>query len=347
VVRAGRGARAPSIIVRAGGAPSAWTGFVRAMPGDTVLRDAPGTREPASAMAWLNRDGFGVLDRDAGGVARAPSLAGYRIWGASDALPPRYVAIAGGALSGHRIVLDPEGGGQDTLVNGPGGTRAAFVNLETARILAGLLRAAGAEVRLTREGDIAMSDVERVQASEAFHAERFVRIGHRAGRPRLGYYFSSVPGKRWAERTAGEFPRLGLPEPVFGEDAQYVVQQVSATALFASPSSIVADEPRLSSPGGLRQEAWALFAGLLRDLGAPEAEPDSLELRDAEGRPVPGAAITLGGALVLETDALGRARFIRTEPGPVEAVVDDPRARVRAVLLESSRGSVLTGCCGR
>jgi hypothetical protein len=62
---------------------------------------------------------------------------------------------------------------------------------------------------------------------------------------------------------------------------------------------------------------------------------------------VPGAAITLGGALVVQTDALGTARVARTEAGPIEAIVDDPRLRARAVLLDSSRVIVLTGSTGR
>ena len=349
-------ARTEIAVPRAAADPRApWTGFVRAMPGDTVLR-VGGADDAATAASWgapidrapsINRDGFAVLARDSSGRVRGPAIAGCRRWGASDALPPRYVAIAGGALRGHRIMIDPEGGGQDSLVNGPDGTRAAFVNLETARMLAALLRAAGADVGLTREGDAAVSDVERVQRSEAFHAERFVRIGHRAGRPRLGYYFSSVAGKRWAQRTALAFTRLGRPEPLFGEDAQYVVQQVSAVALSASPASITTDAPWLASPGALRAEAWALFAGLAREWTDADWAADSLELHDAAGAPVPGAAITLGGGLVTQTGADGRAHFLRTEPGPLEVVVDDPRVRLRTTLLESSRGSVLTGCCSR
>ena len=82
---------------------------------------------------------------------------------------------------------------------------------------------------------------------------------------------------------------------------------------------------------------------------APEAAwpADSLTLRDPAGRPVADAAVTLGGALVLVTDASGRIRFARTEPGPIEVVVGDSRARIRGILLESQRGVVLTGTPGR
>ena len=62
---------------------------------------------------------------------------------------------------------------------------------------------------------------------------------------------------------------------------------------------------------------------------------------------MPGAAVTLGGALVLVTDASGRIRFARSEPGPIEVVVDDPRLRARATLPESRPGAVLTGTTAR
>src|SRR5439155_22532400 len=136
---------------------------------------------------WINRDGFISLWRDSSGSVRVPNLAGFRPWPADSNWPPRFTAIAGGALIGKRITLDPDGGGEADGGTGPSGTRAANLNLDVARALAGLLEAAGAEVRLTRSGDFALSDVERVQINEAFRADHFVRIGHRAERPMVGY----------------------------------------------------------------------------------------------------------------------------------------------------------------
>ena len=164
------------------------TAFALRMPEGMPLRDAPGTRGPTPALRWINRDGFVRLPRDSSGAVHVPALPGYRAWPADSVLPPRFVPIAGGALHGRRIVIDPEGGGEDAAGQGPGGTRAASLNLESAHILAGFLAAAGAEVRLTREGDFALSEVERVQTSEAFQAERFLRIGHRTAAPRLGHH---------------------------------------------------------------------------------------------------------------------------------------------------------------
>ena len=356
------------------------TGFAIAMPGDTVLHAAPGTGGDEPRVSWINADGFVRLSEDRDGTVRLPALAGYRTWptaheamlaprdsaatdsfvpvpAAAPAWPPRFVAICGGALHGRRIVIDPAGGGDDAAGEGASGTRAATLNLEVARALAGFLSAAGADVKLTREGDFALSDVERVQIGEAFHPERFLRIGHASEAAMFGYYFSSVPGKAWAARTRAAFETLGLPAPPPAEDAQYAIQQTSCPALYASPARIdePATEKRLLAPGTLRSEAYALFVALAREWAPAAAWPvDSIEVRDDSGRPAAGAPVRLGEALVLETDALGRARFVRTEPGPIEAEIRGSGAsgsdgrRGRRVLLEFERGVVLTtGSTGR
>ncbi len=340
--------------------PATRTAFALEMPDEAPLRDAPGTREPGPRITWLNRDGFvRVRDDSAAGTPRSmgtprssaiPALDGYRPWASESTWPPRLVAIAGGALHGRRIVIDPDGGGDVTGGEGPGGTRAASLNLEVARALASMLGAAGAEVLITRAGDFALSDVERVQISERFHPERFLRIGHRDEPPMFGYYFSSAAGHAWAARVAESFGSLGLSAPPLAEDAQYPLQQTSCPALYVSPARIDGggEEERLLAPGVVRAEAYALYLGFAREWAPEQAfPPDSIEVRDESGYAVAGAMVTLGGALVLESDARGVVRFARTEPGPLEASVLDPRVSARALLLDSERGVILTGPSGR
>ncbi len=336
-------------------APPVRTAFAKLGPGDEPLREAPGTREPDPAVRWINRDGFVRLESDSIGLdvrpagrpnpVRVPELAGYRSR-AGEAWPPRFAAIAGGALHGRRIVLDPAGGGDDAAGAGPSGARGAALNLETARMLAAMLAAAGAEVRLTRDADAAVSDLERVRLSEAFRAERYVRIGHPAAPPRVGHYFSSGAGRRWAARLAGIAETLGLPRPAVGDDAQYPITQTSATALSAALGRVDEGGDPLGGmdPARLRTEAYALYLSLAREW-APEAEwpMDSLEVRDPAGRPLARAPVRFGGALVLQTDPLGRIRFARTEPGPMLVEVEDSVAPSARVLLDSERGIVLTG----
>jgi N-acetylmuramoyl-L-alanine amidase len=335
------------------GAPAARAAFLTVAPGDSALADAPGTRDFGAALSWLNRDGFAVFPLDSAGRLATPALAGFRPWVddsilAGAAPPLRWSAIAGGVLAGRRIVIDAEGGGEDAAGQGPSGTRAASLNLECARILAGFLTAAGAQAQLTRTGDQAMSEIQRVQAAEAFRPDRFIRIGHRAEATRLGYYFSSAAGRRWADHAARELERMGRESPRVAEDAQYPLQQVSCPAIYASPARVDSAEAALLAPGGLRAEAYALFLALAREwAGEAEWPADSVEVRDDGGRPVAGASVLLGGALVLETDASGRARFARTEPGPIELEARVAGARVRRVLLDSERGAVLTGLTSR
>jgi N-acetylmuramoyl-L-alanine amidase len=317
------------------------------MPAGVPLTDAPGTREPVRALGWLHRDGFARVTLDTTGHADAPAPAGYRLWPADAPLPPRYTAIAGGVLIGRRITLDPEGGSDDPAGAGPSGTRAAALNLECARMLAGLLRTAGAEVTLTRRGDLALSDVERVQASEATHPDRLLRIAHRAEPPHLGYYFSSAGGKRWAEHLGQELARAGGAAPAAVEDAHYVLQQSSCVALLASPARVDRDESRLLAPGGLRAEAYAMFLALAREW-APDSvwAADSVEIHGGDERPLAGVPVRIGG-LLFESDASGRVRFARTEPGPLEIEIADGASVRRRVLLDFEHGVVLTGLLER
>jgi len=315
------------------------TTFALQMPGVTAIRDAPGTTGAHPDVEWINRDGFVSIPAET-----EPALSGYRSW-YDQRMYLRFVPIANGALHGKRIVVDPDAGGDQDGGVGTSGTRAANVNLEVARALAAMLRSAGAAVLLPREGDLAVSEVERVQASEAFHADRFVRIGHRAERPLVGYWFSSAAGKKWGDRTADRLEQLGLGRPAVAEDAQYTLQQTSCPALYVSPFRVddAASETRLIAPGTLRAEAYAIYLGLIGEWSDAPMPVVTATVRDAAGRPVPGAIVTLGGATRVETDARGVARFARTEPGPIAIEAERGAIHARHVLLDSESDIALTG----
>ena len=128
-----------------------------------------------------------------------------------------------------------------------------------------------------------------------------------------------------------------------GESAKYPLAQTSGVALYVTAARTDSSEALLLSPGRLRAEAYALYLGLARDLAADGgAWPlDSLQVLDAGARPLAGAPVRLGAALVVATDRDGRARFARSEPGPLDVFVDDARGRVHAVVLDSEHGRVL------
>ncbi len=322
----------------AGSGAAERTGFVTRGLADSALA-LPDARRPA----WLDRNGFAAIREPTGEPFRMPHLAGYRAVGADTAWPARVAAMAGGALHGRRIVLDPEGGGDDPAGTSKGGTRASTLNLEVARALAAMLTAAGADVALTRDAEVAVSELERVQRSEGFRAERYLRIGHSNRPPAAGHYFSSSAGTRWCQRVASTLSALGLPTVIVNESAKYPIAQVSATAIDVSLARTDSSDVTLMAPGRLRAEAYALFIALAAELTSPTADwaSDSLTVQDADGRAVVGAPVRLGGALVLQTGPDGIARFVRSEPGPLEVVVEDPRAPQRAILLDLERGRVL------
>ena len=344
-------------------APETLPFFALRMPEGTRLTDAPGTREPDPSLSWINRDGF-VSRAPLGVVAEGnapdrwkgtwsgtslPSIPGFRGWRSDTLRPALFVAIAGGALHEHRIVIDPAGGGDDPAGVSSSGLRGAQLNLDVARMLQAMLEAAGATVRLTRTSDVPVSEFERVRIAESFHAERYVRVGHLPAPARLGHYFSSAAGKRWAGSLADIAARLGLPRPAIGDDAQYPIQQASATALYAQLGRVDSTGGAFGAadPSRLRREAYAIYLSLAREW-APGAswDLDSLTVHDPEGVPIAGAVVRFGEALVLETDSLGVVRFARTEPGPMLVIVDGMPEASR-VLLDSDRGGVLTGRTNR
>ena len=191
-----------------------------------------------------------------------------------------------------------------------------------------------------------MSELARVQISEAFNADRFIRIGHRREPPHIGHYFASGPGKAWAGRVAGACSTLGIPVAPVAENAQYPLQQTSCPALYAGLARIddPASEERLLQPGAVSQVAYALYLAMAQEWPAPPFDAvDTVEIRGASGTPIPGVAVRLGNAIQLETDPFGRVRFVRTEPGPLDVDARHGEFRVRRTLLDSDRGMVLTG----
>lgn len=338
-----------------------------AVPGRAV---APVARGDGAGSEWVNRDGFARLARptapNGGASPLEQLLPGWRR--AADAIAPlaecedlplvgAFTPLFGGALHGRRIALDAAGNGDVPGVPGgdpagasASGLRAADVNLDVARALAAMLRAAGADVVLVRDSRAPVLDVERVRRAESFGAERYLRIGHGPHTPRLGHYFSSAAGRRWAERTAAELAAQGWPAIPITTDASWTIQQTSCPALAVSVERVdtPAGEERLTAPGAVHREAYALLLGLAREWANEAAwAADSLRVLDCREQPVPGAPVVLGDALVLTADRDGWVRFRRTEPGALVVQAGDRLdvgGRDCGVLLDSRRGTVLHFC---
>ena len=85
-----------------------------------------------------------------------------------------------GTLNGLTIVIDPGHGGNDHGTTGVQGTAEKSVNLLTADLLKSKLRAAGAEVVMTRESDKYVDLRKRVSISNQQQADAFISIHYDA-----------------------------------------------------------------------------------------------------------------------------------------------------------------------
>ncbi|HEY1279161.1 MAG TPA: N-acetylmuramoyl-L-alanine amidase [Acidimicrobiales bacterium] len=116
-------------------------------------------------------------------------------------------AVVGGApYYGANVVLDPGHGGDELGAVGKGGLTEKAVNLAVAEDTATLLRAAGAEVVLTRTSDYRITLATRGEIATNLHPQVFVSIHHNAEPdgpfPRPGnetyYQVASADSKRLA-----------------------------------------------------------------------------------------------------------------------------------------------------
>ena len=83
---------------------------------------------------------------------------------------------APGTLKGLTIVIDPGHGGNDRGSTGARGTDEKNITLLTSELLASKLKAAGANVILTRETDTYVSLRKRVAVSHQFEADAFISV---------------------------------------------------------------------------------------------------------------------------------------------------------------------------
>lgn len=93
------------------------------------------------------------------------------------------------------VVLDPAGGGAQTGAKTPGGPTEKELTLEVAKLMRPGLEAAGFNVILTREKDVALSAAERVKKANAVKEEAvYVRLAAGSGAAKTkGFECSTLP----------------------------------------------------------------------------------------------------------------------------------------------------------
>jgi N-acetylmuramoyl-L-alanine amidase len=103
-------------------------------------------------------------------------------------------------LSSKTIVIDPGHGGIDTGATGAGGTLEKELTLRTAQLLSDKLKAAGANVFLTRSNDAFLPLPSRVRLASVHQSDAFISLHYdsnldRSVRGTTGYYYHSYQKK--------------------------------------------------------------------------------------------------------------------------------------------------------
>ena len=149
--------------------PNTISGFVT----DAREMPVPGAMvvEPDSGISTVTDEyGFFALRAGEDVTGLEISRRGYRktyYWVRSDKAPavrlePLYSSLPPATV----VMIDASGGGKDTGRIGPGGTKAADLNLAVASKLAHFLESAGIAAHMTRREDIRVTAEERVRANE-------------------------------------------------------------------------------------------------------------------------------------------------------------------------------------
>jgi len=260
--------------------------------------------------------------------------------GVSDGDTLRLDPWFGGVLHGRRFVLDPAGG----RAAGPLGLSAAWVNLRVARYLRAFLYDAGADVRLTRETEAERVPEDIARLTNGYRADRYLEIRHPVEPPESAlavktYHFpGSSAGARLAADLAGAAARrLGAPPRPVASLVTYPLQQTACPAgVIAFPSLGQREEElRLDAPAYLREQAYAVFLGLLAHFACPDSAV--LEVR-VDHASAAGWLVTVDDTWTLVTGDDGRVRFENLPEGPrrVRAVRGTRRTEGEAVWLSGA-----------
>ena len=126
----------------------------------------------------------------------------YVTHGTAGGLYETTVGLARSSVAGRRVVIDPGHGGKDPGATGVSGTKEKAINMAVALYVEALLRDAGADVIMTRNGDYCVYIYDRPEMANALKADVFVSI-HANADPRgqaegtETYYHTNHPASRY------------------------------------------------------------------------------------------------------------------------------------------------------
>jgi N-acetylmuramoyl-L-alanine amidase len=257
--------------------------------------------------------------------------------------------IAAGMLAEKRFVLDPQLGGEERGVTGPTGMRASDLNLQVAGHLASLLEASGAEVALTRESDETINELRRVETEERFDAEWFISIGHTVGENGFGliHYPTSEDGAKLARSIAQYLMTLEPHEDATVESySHFVLTHTGSPAVMVQgPAPSTAEiEQEMTHPAAARIEAYAIYCGILANLGLREEDTGRIFVKvlGSDGKAISNATAVLDGAFHMQTNARGEFAFHLVTPGDHRLEIHDGEAILWEGSIPVGSGDELT-----
>jgi len=227
----------------------------------------------------------------------------HQAWGKRTEFPPLneldyYIPPYARLLEGMKICLDPGHGGdadRPRYKRGPTDYREAVMNWKVANFLKTFLEEAGAEVKLTRDGDVFVSLRDRARVANDWGADIFLSIHHNAAGPtanRTTTWFHGHPDYEPANLDVARYIQVGVAEalrlpqtdtvPLKSDylmypDAGFGVLRALRTvgclceaSFFTNPY----EEYRLQQDWYLKREAYGHFLGLARYawMGIPRAQ---------------------------------------------------------------------------
>jgi N-acetylmuramoyl-L-alanine amidase len=267
---------------------------------------------------------YGFVGSNTATVISAP---GYQPVAIADTDTVHLAPWFGGVLLGKRFVLDAQGGTPRTAGVGAMGLASSHVNLRVANYLAGFLRNAGAVVRLARTTEEVPLSEDVARMTNKFRADRYIEIRHPgaatdSARSVRSYYFpGSAKGRVMASVIGGAAARrLSAEHHGPDETVTFPLQQTACPAVVVALPSIALreEEMRLAQAWYLREQAYALFIGILAMAEAPAGGTLTVDVIGADRR---DWMVTLDGTWSLSSDENGRVVFDYVPPGPHRLLV--------------------------
>ncbi|MFS0654724.1 SH3 domain-containing protein [Bacillus sp. 179-C3.3 HS] len=156
----------------------------------------------------------------------------------SEAPRPQQDSSSGtGTLKGKNIVLDPGHGGKDSGTIGADGAFEKSMTIKTANLLAGKLRASGANVYLTRTDDTFVSLQSRVATSHYRNADAFISLHYDSFidpsvRGSTAYYYQASKDQNLATKVHQEVAkRSQIPDRGVAFGDYFVLRENKRPAL--------------------------------------------------------------------------------------------------------------------